>query len=462
MSSFSVTYDLVVNRDEEIEEDAYDTTGAYLADNADEDGDGVNDYKDLSPFTPAGEPVDTSGVPLDNDNDRVFNYQDDEIMSTAGAIVTTKGVELTDSLIEAQYLQYIDSTGQYAQTVRLESEKPVAASGKNIYEVQIGSFKTGVPQDLMNKYLSISDISSTQMPDSATVYTAGKYTDYNAAEQRKNQLVKEGIENATVVLHKDNKYTPVTGPVPEARGSVAVNNTNNNQGSNTTNTSSDTTGTSNGQATNNTQSNNTSGTGTDVNEAPASPGVVYRVQVGAYKRKISKQIYTGVDDLFTVTGNDGITRYLTGNFKDYNEAAKRKVDMLVKGYEGAFIVAYKDGQRVTLESTGVQVNKKPNEPEVDETNKIRKDLIVFKVQIGVFKNEVPADIKEKFNKLKGIETQYTTEGLARYTAGSFNSYDEAVKLKADITKNKGIPGAFVVAFFNGKLIDVQEALELLK
>ena len=42
----------------------------------DEDGDGVGDYKDQCPGTPAGVKVDEKGCPLDSDHDGVPDYKD--------------------------------------------------------------------------------------------------------------------------------------------------------------------------------------------------------------------------------------------------------------------------------------------------------------------------------------------------------------------------------------------------
>ncbi|HEX2617564.1 MAG TPA: hypothetical protein VHL57_08480, partial [Flavobacteriales bacterium] len=62
----------------------------------DEDGDGVIDWNDLCPHTPAGTAVNTSGCPLDGDGDGVPDYMDDEPNTLAGAPVNARGVALSD------------------------------------------------------------------------------------------------------------------------------------------------------------------------------------------------------------------------------------------------------------------------------------------------------------------------------------------------------------------------------
>ena len=86
--------------------------------------------------------------------------------------------------------------------------------------------------------------------------------------------------------------------------------------------------------------------------------MVLRVQLGAYKRKLSKNVFRGVDDLIEIKTDDGLYKYMTGAYTSMDEAAKRKIEMLTNGYPGAFIAAYKDGKRITLEEAGATVEVK--------------------------------------------------------------------------------------------------------
>ena len=94
-------------------------------------------------------------------------------------------------------------------------------------------------------------------------------------------------------------------------------------------------------------------------------------------------------------------------------------------------------------------------------NVVDKSLIVFKVQIGIFKGAPPEELKAKYDAIGGVKRESTITGLTRYIKGEFNDYKAASKLKEEIAA-KGIPDAFVIAFFNGQYITVQEALELSK
>lgn len=79
-------------------------------------------------------------------------------------------------------------------------------------------------------------------------------------------------------------------------------------------------------------------------------GVVFRVQIGAFRSKdwdLSK--YFGASDNFSgEVDADGLKRYTLGNFRDYWEADKFKKYMRNMGVKDAWIVSYKDGKRVPM------------------------------------------------------------------------------------------------------------------
>ena len=211
MTSFSLSYDFMFTKKSKskLNEEDFEEVDFLALEMADADGDGIRDFIDSCAGTPIGIPVDKYGCPLDDDNDGVPNYKDDELATVPNVFVTTEGVELTDSLILDLYRTYMDSTGQFAKVSKSKYEaevtKKVTASK---YSVQIGAYTTGIPPELINKFLSIPDIISTTVNDSVTVYTTGSYTDVAQAKKRKNDLLNSGISSAIVVLNKDGKFIP--------------------------------------------------------------------------------------------------------------------------------------------------------------------------------------------------------------------------------------------------------------
>ncbi|HEX8517010.1 MAG TPA: hypothetical protein VF868_12475 [Bacteroidia bacterium] len=75
--------------------------------------------------------------------------------------------------------------------------------------------------------------------------------------------------------------------------------------------------------------------------ATTTAGRSYRVQIGAFSQKPK---IDGVPEPSTVLLDNGMTKYFSGNFKTYEEAKKRKSEMLDKGFQGAFIVSFENGR----------------------------------------------------------------------------------------------------------------------
>lgn len=76
---------------------------------------------------------------------------------------------------------------------------------------------------------------------------------------------------------------------------------------------------------------------------PSSSGKMYRVQIGAFS---AKPKIDGVPEVSTLVLDNGITKYFSGNYSTYEEALKRKKEMIEKGFQGAFIVAFEGGKIV--------------------------------------------------------------------------------------------------------------------
>lgn len=86
--------------------------------------------------------------------------------------------------------------------------------------------------------------------------------------------------------------------------------------------------------------------------------LVYRIQLGFYQNPIQKDlVFKGLDSVYIepVTGG---TKYFTGSFPDFAKAQNAKDYLLSKGYSDAFIVAYYNGKRITIEEARNYENNK--------------------------------------------------------------------------------------------------------
>ena len=392
----------------------------------DEDGDGVIDLVDDCPFTPEGVVVDENGCPLDGDGDWVPDYKDDELDSPPGSIVDTSGVAYTDDDFYELYLAYIDTVGTYTnvvKTVYTSNEsgfrtKHTPRPKKEYYTVQVANSTEDLSVEQIGKILSISNVSVLN-DTTETYYHVGQYENLEMAVEQKIILELDGINGEVIGLVDDQRFA--VGP--EAKEI---------------------------------EDNYRLEGGFSGSESLISKDVVYRVQIGAFKNPISRNVFDGVNDLIELQGDDGLTRYLTGSYRTIEKAASRKIDVLLDGFDGAFIVAYKNGKRISLEDAGHKVDDSAKQaPE----NSMDKEKVRFKVQIGAYEERVPADVMDKMISIGDVKT-VRQSGLTRYLVGDYKTYEEALKRKDELLQD-GLEDAFVVGSFNDKVISVEEANEIL-
>lgn len=420
MTSFSFSYNFLkhkkIEKIEEFEEDV-----DYLAyDTEDEDGDGVFDFVDECPWTPAGVEVDAKGCPLDKDGDFVPNYKDDELETRDKAPVNPTGVEMTDDMLYEAYQRYLDSTGMFAETETKIIAADKRKQKKKRYKVHLGSFTEAIDADLVDRFLSIPDVEITVVGDTITVIAAGDYQNLPEAVQRKRKLSEEGFDAAIVVeLEKDGTFTSV------------------------------------GDAANNMD------VGAYATESINSQGLIFRVQLGAFSKRLSKKYVKGLNNIMEIKADDGLWKYLFGkSYESIDEAAGAKIDLAIDyGVQDAFIVAYKDGKRITL-TQARKIKAEGSDGPSSSVENINKSNIKFKIQVGTYKNQLPTDVLSKLMQLESIGQTELEGGLTRYTAGEFTSYKDAEEYKKRIAE-AGLGGAFIIAFDGDELIPVSKAKEVL-
>jgi hypothetical protein len=389
--------------------------------NDDADGDGVTDFKDLCPGTPAGAKVDANGCPMDSDGDGVPDALDDEPATVKGAPVDDRGVAITDDRFLKDYLNYKDSGNVNIITSRVESFGPsrttTAPKANRIYTVKVGSDMGGITEAQMQAMLSIPDLRTVQMGDT-TMFVVGGYDQLPEAVRRQLSLGREGLQGE-VMAEESGRLLDIRDEVAGTRAAM----------------------------------------GDSPAATPEQRGTIVRVQLGAYRQKLSQDVFADVPDLMVITGDDGLTRYYTGSFTDVNEAATRKVNMLVKGFDGAFLVAFKDGRRVSLKEAGARLTGPENLKRIPEGG-ISKDAIRYRVQVGTFAGNVPGDVMGRFIELGNV-TPVTSEDAVRYYYGTFTSRAAAEDARRTLVE-KGLTDAFVVGDMLGRIIPAEDADRVLE
>ena len=209
-------------------------------------------------------------------------------------------------------------------------------------------------------------------------------------------------------------------------------------------------------------------------------GLVYMVQVGAFRNPISQDVFKGFAPVRGESAPGGLTRYMAGLFKKINAANLTKNEIRAIGYSDAFVVAYFNGERITLSqarsyegagpalanegqigsasspsASGAEMNVIQSPSQVFKADEI--DGLYFTVQVGAFSREVPPSTL--FNLLPLVSRQVS--GLVKYTCGIYSDRAEATVAK-DKIRQIGIKDAFVTTFYNGKQVTGQEAQNIIE
>jgi len=214
-------------------------------------------------------------------------------------------------------------------------------------------------------------------------------------------------------------------------------------------------------------------------------GLVFKVQIGAFKQALPNDAFKGISPIVAQTTPSGYLRYMAGNFEKYDGAYTVKNYLKNAGYKDAFIVAYLNGVRITLnealdkaKSNGQTIsiaqtpenlnpaNALTNNSVTDNTTKelveVAKELeqtngLLYTIQIGLFGSQ--ATRAQLFN-LTPIYSEKLPNGLFRYTAGIYNNPETLLQDKFKVVNTIGIKDAFVTAYYNSKRIPFTEGKKI--
>ncbi|MBI9058212.1 MAG: PD40 domain-containing protein [Labilibaculum sp.] len=201
-------------------------------------------------------------------------------------------------------------------------------------------------------------------------------------------------------------------------------------------------------------------------------GYVYHLQVGVFSNRAESSFFSGLDAVKEeIVGNGKLYKYMVGNYMTFADA-KKEVPEVRQLFPNTFVVAYKDGVKVSLASALKVTDQdykptpqvKPDITSVPKTTAVvGDDKVSFKVQVGAFSSEVPADVKEKLVKFSKYGVNYSKDyrDYTICTVGNFDSYSKVSKLKMEL-REAGLSDAFTVAFSGKDKITIQQALEILR
>lgn len=427
-------------------------------DREDEDKDGVVDIDDFCIGTPAGVSVDAQGCPIDTDNDNVADYLDKEANTPKGAVVNAQGIQLTDEMSEAIYLAYINSASRkdansyfedtypndkfiklskkvvnvQGDTLLVDIFKPIVfeqiynqqkefeeavtpaqyvdLNSNIVYKLQIAKHDKGIEAAEINRLMSIINIKSTLEGD-YTVYYSGEFDDVLRARQKQKQLINSGYNDVYVVEDNQGDLRTVSSEEMDREKNKRAS--------------------------------------AKLEELPPLEDIVFRVQLDVLK-EVDLDFYD-LDELVVFEGKDGFKHVFTEGYESYESALERRNELYFMSYENAKVVAIKEGQIVEA--------KDYMDLAYTEDKAAVYGEVIFKVQLGIYSKNDVVELS-KIQELNDVQKTEISEGIHRYTVGTFTNIQGAM-LKLNALVKKGFEGSYIISFYNDEQISIKKAKELL-
>ncbi|REJ99965.1 MAG: hypothetical protein DWQ44_03360 [Bacteroidetes bacterium] len=235
---------------------------------------------------------------------------------------------------------------------------------------------------------------------------------------------------------------------------------------------------------------------------PALPeGLSFKVQIGAFRKPIPDNSFRNLQPISAERSRPGWIRYCVGMFRTFEPANLVKTELRRSGYPDAFVVAYYNGERISLQRarelmqlndasklTAYNSEMSKEIAVLQRLEVIRKDIAVpsedrdaalfygssanislpalseasssvdrseihlsaekFTVQIGVYRTATPPSLLASFETLYG---EVLSGGLHRFMTGLFDERAQAETALVN-ARNKGIPDAFITRVRDARLI----------
>jgi len=383
-----------------------------------------------------------------------------------------------------------------------------------VYQVQVGAFRNPIPEALFSEF---DPIMGTRLDNGITRYKVGLFTDERSAITARDAIRGMGYRDAFVVKYVDGSRDGVINGAALAQNSSSQNrNTTNNTSGNPANSAasnasnpSNSNGTSNSAATNAAKNNNaatqgssnsTSNTSNSANSteyydsvagaAPATQvekidGLFYTVQVGVYSKPVTSSSVFNISPLNSELTNSGMVKYTSGIFDDPLVAAQWKERVIEKGVSDAFVTAYYNGERVSLNRAAILKSAQGDDVLVnmDELNALDTDRqgqavwemvstselfseevadqIQFKIRMGPYYERIPdKDVKVILDFENNVVYSQTEDGAIVYTTKGNMTYDESQEWRNKFLE-LGVTNANIIALRSGEEIPVKQALDFL-
>lgn len=170
----------------------FDVSQLQSIEQDDFDGDGVTDLKDRCAATPAGVTVDKEGCPLDEDVDGIPDYRDKNTSNGKDDIVDQFGLPVDYELIAQKWTDSPDAYGIYWDK---KYDNPRFRDDLG-YTVNVDFVDKDDNSPRIQKVLRIPELRKEVLNDSLIVYRLGVYEKFEDVEQKRQELISDGIYSA--------------------------------------------------------------------------------------------------------------------------------------------------------------------------------------------------------------------------------------------------------------------------
>jgi epidermal growth factor receptor substrate 15 len=218
-----------------------------------------------------------------------------------------------------------------------------------VYRVQVGAFAKPIPEDLFKEF---TPVTGEKLDNGITRYLAGYFGDRQKVLDAQQDIRALGYKDAFVVAYCDGKRISLAEArqleeqglcKPMRQDSIVM------------------------EVIQNTIAQLPLDTiakyrieprVSDYNKAPGAvtaiaseeiKGLFFTVQVGVYNRPATKEQLREINPLVTRRLENGQIRYSTGTFRSVDDARPKKAEAVEKGVLDAFITAYYNGERISLQ-----------------------------------------------------------------------------------------------------------------
>lgn len=220
------------------------------------------------------------------------------------------------------------------------------------------------------------------------------------------------------------------------------------------------------------------------NQIEIIKGLFYTVQIGVYSKPVPPDALYNIQPLNSQRAPNGYIRYSTGIFTSEEAATVRKDEVVDIGISDAFVTAYFDGERITVEqalqilvrdgadalvgnqeedggqsttnntdNTNTNTDTNTGEPEAET---FFKEGLHYRILIGKYEDAIPGEYATIL--LQGgdvFETEVDQEGRTCLISSKLNSFDELEDRLFEFS-DLGIEDMRVISYYKYDVIPFEE------